>query len=72
MPSGIETVGHSVGAGVKIVVVQRFVDAHAPQDDAGMVPVTPNHAADVIDGNQLPGLITNVLPAGNFFQNEKA
>ena len=69
---GIEFVGQRVGAHVEIVVVLRFVDAHAPQDDAGMIPVAADHAADVVDGDVFPGLVANVLPAGNFFQHQQA
>jgi hypothetical protein len=32
-----------------------------------MIPVAANHAADIVDGNVLPGFIADVLPAGNFF-----
>ena len=37
-----------------------------------MIPVAADHAADVINGDQFPGFIANVLPAGNFFQHQKA
>ena len=37
-----------------------------------MIPVATNHAADVIDGNVLPVFVANVLPAGDFFQNQQA
>ena len=69
---GVETVSEGVGAYVEIVVVAGFVDARAPQDDAGMIPVAANHAADVIDGDFLPRLVADVLPAGNFFEDEQA
>jgi hypothetical protein len=37
-----------------------------------MVPIAADHAANIIDGDQLPRFVANVLPAGNFFQNQKA
>jgi len=37
-----------------------------------MIPVAADHAADVINGDQLPGLVADVLPAGNLFEDEKA
>ena len=61
-----------VRAHVEVVIVFRFVDAHAPQNDAGMIPVAANHARDVINRNVLPGLIADVLPAGNLFENEQS
>src|SRR5260370_21119657 len=54
------------------MVVPRFVDAHSPQNDGGMVPVAADHAPDVVDGNVLPSLVPDVLPARNLFQNQKA
>src|SRR6266404_3722619 len=36
-----------------------------------MVPVATNHATHVVDGELLPRLIPNVLPAGNLFQDEE-
>ena len=61
---GIEFVGQRVGAHVEIVVVVfRFVDAHAPQNDAGAIPIAPDHSTNVVDGDVFPRLIANVLPA---------
>ena len=37
-----------------------------------MVPVATDHAPDIVDGDLLPGLVPNVLPARDLFQNEKA
>lgn len=37
-----------------------------------MVPVATDHAADVVDGDQLPWLVTDVLPARNLFEHEQA
>ena len=37
-----------------------------------MIPIASNHAADVIDGEQLPGFVANVLPAGNLFEDKQA
>src|SRR5208337_1132407 len=72
LPRGIELVRGRIGAHVEVVIVQRFVDAHAPQDDAGMIPIAPDHAAHIVDGNQLPWFIPDVLPAGDFFQDQQA
>ncbi len=68
---GIEAVGEGVSADIEIVVVARFVDAHAPEDDAGMIPIAADHAADVVDGDELPRLVADVLPAGNFLEDEE-
>ena len=53
---GVELVRHGVGAGVEVVVVERFVDAHAPEDDGGMIPIAADHAAHVVDGDGLARL----------------
>jgi len=68
----IELVRHGVGAGIEVVAVERLVDAHTPKNDRWVVPVAADHAADVIDGDVLPGQIANVLPAGNLFEHKQA
>src|ERR1700677_1229080 len=68
----IQLVCDVLGAGVKVVVVARLVDANAPQNDGGTVPVAPNHAADIVHGNVLPRLVAAMLPAGNLFEYEQA
>src|SRR5882724_12371790 len=68
---GVEAMSEGVGADVEIVVVARFVDAHAPEDDAGMVPVAADHAADIVDGDELPAFVADVLPPGDFFEDEE-
>src|SRR5205814_10397819 len=37
-----------------------------------MIPVAANHAGDVVDRDQLPGFVADVLPARNLFEDEKA
>src|SRR3977135_2735644 len=37
-----------------------------------MVPVTPDHPADVVNRKLLPALVADVLPSRNFLQNEQA
>ncbi len=36
-----------------------------------MIPVAPDHPADVVDRKLSPSLIADVLPSGDFFQNEQ-
>ena len=50
-PGGVEAMSQSVGADVKIVIVARFINTHATEDDAGVIPVAADHAANVINGN---------------------
>src|SRR5205814_1605563 len=37
-----------------------------------MIPVAANHAGDVVDRDQLPGFVADVVPARNLFEDEKA
>ena len=68
----VEFVRDAVGLGVEVVIVLDFVDAHAPDDDRGMVPVAPDHAADILDRLGLPGVAADMLPAGDFLEHEQA
>src|SRR5271166_3545218 len=61
-----------VSARVDVVIVERLVDAHSPEDDRRMVPVATNHAADIIDGHLFPFFVADMLPAGNLFKYEQA
>ena len=49
LPRRIQFVRHGIRLHVEVVVVSRLVDAHAPQNDAGMIPVAADHAAHVVD-----------------------
>ena len=71
LPGRIELMRERVRACVKIMVVARLVDAHAPKDNRGMVPVPADHAAHVINRQILPGLIADMVPTGNLFQHQK-
>src|SRR5882724_276483 len=70
--SGVEAAGHSISLSVEVVVVLRFIDTDAPQDDARMVPVAADHSADVVDRDLFPRFVADMLPAGNFFENQQA
>jgi len=37
-----------------------------------MVPVAANHAAHVVNGDQLPRFVADVLPAGNFLEHQQS
>src|SRR3974377_113271 len=43
----VQLMRQCICAQIKIVIVTRFVNTHAPKDDRRMIPVTPNHAADI-------------------------
>src|SRR5262249_51862221 len=62
---------HLVRANVKIMIVFGFVDAHAPENDRRTVPVAANHASNVVNGDVLPRLVSDVLPSGDFFEDEQ-
>src|SRR5215471_20014270 len=61
-----------IRTGVEVMVVLRFVNTHSPQNYGGMVPVTPDHATDIVNCQILPLLISNVLPARDFFQHQES
>ena len=72
LAGGVECACEVVGAGVEVVVVGAFIDADTPKDDRGVVPIAANHAANVVDCDVLPGEVADVLPAWDFFEDEKA
>ncbi|MCY1312226.1 hypothetical protein D9M70_626290 [compost metagenome] len=72
MPRRVEFTRQPVGLDVEIVGILRLVDAHAPDDDRRVVPVALDHAADVLDRLLLPGPTADMLPAGDFLEDEQA
>ena len=54
LPVRIQLLGHPVRPRVETVMVSGFIDAHAPEDNAGPVPVPFYHFLDILDGNVLP------------------
>jgi hypothetical protein len=67
----IQLVRHRIGTGIEVMIVARLVDAHAPQNDRGVIPVAPDHAAHVVHRDVLPGFVANVLPARNFLEHQQ-
>ena len=41
--AGVQLVGNLVGAVIESIVIHALVDAHAPQDDAGVIAVLQDH-----------------------------
>src|ERR1700746_1788592 len=64
--------GERVGANVEIVIVLRLIDGDAPQHNTRTIQVAADHAADIVDCQQFPGFVADVLPSGNFFKDEQA
>ncbi len=60
-----------VGLGIEGVVVLALVDPHAPQDDAGVVTVLEHHLPHVLQGDPLPRLVPDVLPAGDLREHQQ-
>ena len=61
----------AIGLGIEVMIVLRFIDANAPDNDRGMVPVALYHTADILDRLRLPGGAANVLPARDLFEHEQ-
>src|SRR5215469_10000493 len=72
LTSRIEQVRQRIRARVETVVVLRLVDSDSPKNDGWMIPVPPDHAANVIDRNLFPGLRTNMLPPRDLLQYQKS
>ncbi len=68
----VEFVRGLVGARIEIVIVLRFVDAHAPENDGRVVPIALDHGGDIAHCQVLPVVFADVLPAGNLFEHEQA
>src|SRR5580698_7686683 len=71
LPRWIELMCRRIGADIKVMIVARLVDAHPPENDRGMIPISANHAPHVVDRDIFPGRIAYVLPSGYLFQNEQ-
>ena len=71
LPRVVERVRQRVGARVQFVVVLALVDAHAPQHDGRVIPVAPDHLADVAYRQVLPRLVADMLPARNLLEHQQ-
>src|SRR5688572_29309598 len=54
---------------VERFVVPSFVNANAPDNHAGMIPVTLNHGANITMAECLPIFIPDMLPAWDFIKD---
>src|SRR5450631_2823534 len=68
----IKLVSYRVCLSVEVVIVERLVDSNAPQNNGRMIPIATNHALHIIHGDLLPGLIADMLPPRNLFENKQA
>src|SRR6202044_405862 len=68
---GVKLMGEGIGTSIEVVIVRRFVNAHSPENDRRVIPVAANHATNVVHGNILPRFIADVLPSGDFLQDQK-
>src|SRR5579872_7476640 len=71
LPGRIELVSHSIRPRVEIVIVFGLVDTDSPENDGGLIPVAPDHAANIVNRDFLPGFVADVLPSGYIFENQK-
>ena len=69
--AGVQLVGNLVGAVIESIVVHAFVDAHAPQDDAGVAAVLQEHLSQHLAGGVLPVVIPDVLPARQLGEHQQ-
>ena len=69
--AGVQLMGDFVGAGVKGIVIHALVDAHAPQDDAGVIAVLQEHLLQHLAGGVLPVVVPDVLPARQFSEHQQ-
>ena len=67
----IERMCQGIRLAVEIIVVQTFVDAHAPEDDGRMIPVLRHHLAHILHRPALPRRVADVLPAGKLGEHEQ-
>ena len=67
----VETPGDLIAAGIEVMVVGRLVDAHAPQNNRGPIPVAPDHGFDIGTDLVLPGAVADVLPTGRFLEHQQ-
>ena len=70
-PGRVGRVGRRIGPLVEFVIVRGFIDADAPEDDGGVVPVLGHHLRHIIYSDVLPGSVPDMLPARDFREDEK-
>ena len=69
---GIKTVGRFASAGIEGIIVLGLIDADAPQEDGRVIPILLYHLPGIFYSLCLPRLVTDVLPAGDFREDQNA
>ena len=69
---GVQSPAEGVGLFIQSVIVPGLVDAHAPEDDGGVVAVLAHHVLHVAQGLGLPVVAADVLPAGDLGEHQQA
>ena len=57
---------------VKCIIILRFINAHAPEDDRRVIPVLFYHIPDIFHRLIFPCSVTDMLPPWNFCENKKS
>ena len=70
-PGWIQAAGRLYGSLVESVIVLALIDPDAPHENAGMVPILADHFLRISHSLLLPLLPANVLPAGDFREDQK-
>ncbi len=70
-PGWVQAAGCLYGSLVESVIVLALIDSNAPHENAGMVPVLTDHFLCISYSLLLPLLPADMLPAGDFREDQK-
>ena len=68
----IEFMRRLICSSVKCIIILRFINTHAPENDRSVIPVLFHHIPDIFHCLIFPCSITDMLPSRNFCKNKKS
>ena len=68
----VQFVNYSIGFFIKYIVIRRFIDPYTPQNNGRMIAVLEDHIFRVLHRLRLPGIVTDMLPAGEFREHQQS
>ena len=67
----IEFMRRLICSSVKCIIILRFINTHAPENDRSVIPVLFHHIPDIFHCLIFPCSITDMLPSRNFGKNKQ-
>ena len=69
---GVNAFGNFIGFGIEFIIIGRFIDADAPNENAGVVELCGDHVTHILIAHFFEFFSANITPAGYLGKDHEA